>query len=196
MTSPNPQDVTDSLVIAEYSDEWPHWYSLIYSYLWPAVREWSTAIEHVGSTSVAGLAARPIIDVDIFVKDDELHDYQIKIVESLGYSYHGERGFYGRHALSQNNSLPSHNLYLCIRGHSATENHLFFRDYLRDNPEKVAEYSRIKKDLVAAHKHDVQTYLRNKTEFISECLHKAAMDEMLIQEIVSINLARTGNGFI
>lgn len=81
--------------------------------LWPAVQDVATAIEHVGSTSVPGLAAKPIIDIDIVIPPQQTIQSMITRLEPLGYTHLGLLGIVGRDAFRQENDLPKHNLYVC-----------------------------------------------------------------------------------
>lgn len=178
------------LHILGYSHGWKSDFKAIRDYLIKHVSTWPASIEHVGSTAIPGLASRPIIDIDIIVSHDHVSNTEIKLIESLGYNYKGEKGISGRHAFGQLNSLPKHHLYLCILGSEGLKNHLLFRDYLLSHPEKVTEYSALKKQLSIMHPYDRQSYIRGKTRFIVQCLREAGLCDQYIRQIEQVNYAR------
>ncbi len=103
-------------------------------------------IQHVGSTSVEGLAAKPIIDIDIVIKNDSsLLDSITHILNDLGYICLGDTGIIGRFAFLQAiNTVPDtgiiwndHNLYVCYEDSIGLKNHIEFRNYLRKNPNEI-----------------------------------------------------------
>src|SRR5579859_1543910 len=113
-----------------------------------------TGIKKVGSTSIPGIKAKPVIDIDIIVeKPERLRDVILQL-EGLGYIHAGDLGIEGREAFSRTSSevpvshprreWPPHHLYVCRQGIESLQNHLLLRDYLRNHPEKAREYSALK----------------------------------------------------
>lgn len=141
------------------------------------------SIEHVGSTSIVGLSAKPIIDLDIIIKDEkDKLEQVIKILEKLGYNHVGDLGIIGREAFKRKSSkVPfvesksdwlEHHLYVCKKDSVSLLNHLKFRDYLRNNTKAKKEYSEIKKNLAEKFPYDIDSYIDGKTSFILEILKK------------------------
>jgi GrpB-like predicted nucleotidyltransferase (UPF0157 family) len=112
-------------------------------------------IQHVGSTSIPGLLAKPIIDIDIIIENKDLITVLERRLEKIGYISKGEQGIAGRFAFRQTsdfapltatkNKWPSHHLYVCYADSLALKNHIMFRDILRKNKELLVEYSNLKR---------------------------------------------------
>jgi GrpB-like predicted nucleotidyltransferase (UPF0157 family) len=108
------------------------------------------SIEHVGSTSIPHLAAKPILDIDVVATQEQLQ----AILEALQRPdlqliYMGELGIANRHAFRAPQKLPLRNLYVCIEGSAALRNHLAVRDLLRSDAGLRREYGVLKSELAA-----------------------------------------------
>lgn len=103
-------------------------------------------IEHVGSTSVEGLAAKPIIDIDVVISDNLKLNSVIKALFKIGYYHEGNLGIEGREAFGYEGKthLLTHHLYVCPQNSKELRRHIFFRDYLKDHPSAKLDYSKIK----------------------------------------------------
>jgi GrpB-like predicted nucleotidyltransferase (UPF0157 family) len=137
---------------------------------------------------VVGLKAKPILDIDIIItKEEEVLKKVIKKLRLLGYKHVGNLGITGREAFKRiNEKTPNfgtekewfkHHLYVCMEGSIGLMNHLNFRNYLREHPQKIAEYSRLKQDLAEKFSYDMDAYIDGKTDFIIDILHKTGMKE-------------------
>jgi GrpB-like predicted nucleotidyltransferase (UPF0157 family) len=125
----------------------------------------AVAIEHVGSTSVPGLSAKPIVDVLIGLRQLALTDAQIEAMGGLGYEYLGDHGLPGR--LFFKKEPRTHHVHVVEHGGPHWERQLVFRDALRSDPEERRRYDAFKRRLAAeGHPRDVYTEL--KTPFIRE----------------------------
>jgi len=139
------------------------------------------AIEHVGSTSVPGLAAKPVIDVDIIVAREHLTD-AIAAMELAGFRSLGERGIADRWALDAPSELPltntstntSTNTYVVVDGSLAMRNHLGVREVLRSDSALRDEYASLKRS-IAAHVDDIDTYIEAKSALLSTVLERAGL---------------------
>lgn len=139
------------------------------------------AIEHVGSTSVQGLAAKPILDVDIVIENYDVFPHVIQGLENIGYFPQEEWSFEGREAFGRNDIYTpwdgnstywmEHYLYVFNKDSVELAKHLAFRDYLSSNPQVVMEYENLKRKLANTVK-DRTFYTLSKTEFISNILEK------------------------
>lgn len=125
-------------------------------------------IEHVGSTSVNGLAAKPIIDIDIVIKDYSVFEEVVKRLSTIGYIYEGDLGIKDRHAFMYEGKthLQEHHIYVCPEYSNELHKHTAFRDYLRSHPKTVQEYGEIKMEAAELYPHDIEKYLKHKTPFI------------------------------
>ena len=126
------------------------------------------AIEHVGSTTVPGLSAKPIIDIDVVIRDDSQLSAAIAALATIGYRHEGDLGIPGREAFKYdgNARLPRHHLYVCPQDSPELRRHLAFRDYLRAHPGAAAEYSRVKEAGAALYPDDIDRYIEHKSPFI------------------------------
>jgi GrpB-like predicted nucleotidyltransferase (UPF0157 family) len=156
-----------------------------------------TGVEHVGSTAVPGLAAKPVIDLDLIIRDKSRFEEIKVILGKRGYLHVGELGIPGREAFkrsseytplnAENQVWPAHHLYVCLQDSVSLNNHLLFRDYLRANPETAAEYGRLKIKLAEIYPYDIDRYVDGKTDFIIAVLEKTGFDKMLLNDISGQN---------
>lgn len=156
--------------ISDYDPKWPDQFQSLYNSLWPSVNDIAIAIEHVGSTSVPSLAAKPIIDLDIVIATRKSLPAIVERLSHLGYKHLGNLGIENREAFSRPERNPAHNLYVCIQDGPALRNHLALRDHLRANPTDVARYSVLKRKLAQQYADDIDSYVEGKTEFIVSIL--------------------------
>ncbi|MFN0096331.1 MAG: GrpB family protein [Dehalococcoidia bacterium] len=153
--------------VVTYDPAWPGWFEAIRNRVAPALEGAALAIEHVGSTSVPGLAAKPIIDIDVVVRDDDgAVAAAVAALATLGYVHRGDLGIPGREAFFAPAGTLAHHLYVCREGHASLRNHLVLRDYLRGHPKAAAAYGALKRRLAAAHRDDVESYIAGKAPFI------------------------------
>jgi len=142
---------TMPITVVPYNPSWPHEFDKIKSELEEALDGVPfVSIEHVGSTSIPHLAAKPILDIDVVATRDQLHS----VVEALRRPdlqliYMGELGIADRHAFRAPQKVPVRNLYVCIEGSAALRNHLAMRDLLRSDEGLRREYGALKADLAA-----------------------------------------------
>ncbi len=146
------------IVVVDYDPGWAETFERLRSQIWPVVADIATAAEHVGSTSVPGLAAKPIVDIDLVVPTAADVPAAIARLATLGYVHSGNLGVEGREAFRSPGSMPRHHLYLCPRDSLALANHLAVRNHLREHPEVAREYGDLKKRLAAQYPHDIDAY--------------------------------------
>lgn len=158
--------------IASYSAAWAMLFAQEKQRLQAAIGEHTLAIEHVGSTSVPGLAAKPIIDIAVAVADLRAVADCVAPLAKLGYNYKGEYGLAGRHYFNKGNPR-THHLHMVTRASDHWRNHLLFRDYLRQHPEIVAQYASLKQSLATQFKADIEQYTCSKAPFITRVLEAA-----------------------
>jgi GrpB-like predicted nucleotidyltransferase (UPF0157 family) len=123
------------------------------------------SVEHVGSTAVPGLPAKPIIDIDIIVPSSWVKAATTSL-EKLGYLAQGENGITGRFAFTAPDTKPPRNVYVCVAGGLAVRNHLALRDLLRSSEEARDVYTRAKEQLASDPDIDVLTYASRKSETV------------------------------
>ena len=185
------------IIIEDHSPEWAMTFQKLKSIYLQHLGDLIRDIQHIGSTSVPGLAAKPVIDIDLIIEDRSFFESIKTILVKLSYEYVGDLGIKDREAFKRTSSgtprdgsmreWPAHNLYVCINGSIALRNHLALRDFLREDPEKAGEYGKLKKRLVADNPFDIDVYIKNKTPFILEILNTAGFDESALEEIRKTN---------
>ena len=161
--------VTKHVVVEPYDEGWKQNFIDIKAELQDALGELALRIEHVGSTSVPGLSAKPIIDIDIVIKDYSVFDEVVSALGKIGYRHEGNLGIVGREAFKYDGKehLKRHHLYVCSEDSPELKRHIAFRDYLRSNSKDVREYSRIKEEGAALYPYDIEKYIAHKSPFIT-----------------------------
>ncbi len=129
----------------------------------------NTDIEHIGSTSVPGLIAKPVIDILIGLDDFSHADGRVPGIVSLGYRYipdYEDEMPYRRFFTRDTEGERSHHIHMVQRGGEFWERHLLFRDYLREHSPAAREYAHLKAGLAARDWKDMNEYAMAKTDFI------------------------------
>ncbi len=129
-------------------------------------------IEHIGSTAVPGLDAKPIIDMAMMIPSLSRLPLWIKRLEKTGYTYKGEYRLSGRHFFTRGSPV-THHLHLVTKGSEHWTNWILFRDYLRQHPEEAEKYNQLKKALAQKYPHNREAYTKAKTPLVSRLLAKA-----------------------
>jgi GrpB-like predicted nucleotidyltransferase (UPF0157 family) len=167
--------VTTEITVSSYDPAWPRWFERVCDKVWPAVSDIAVRIDHVGSTSVPGLAAKPIVDMDIVVASDEDVQPVIERLASIGYRWRGDLGVQGRQAFKpiEEDRLPRHHLYLVVDGSKAHLDHVLLRDLLREDPDARRRYAALKRSNVTAAAGDMDVYIAAKASLVTELLTRA-----------------------
>lgn len=158
------------VVVEQYNEEWAADFHAIRAELTDALGNLALRIEHIGSTSVRGLSSKPIIDIDVVIRDVSLLEDVIEALGKAGYRHEGDLGIKGREAFKYDGKehLRKHHLYVCAENSSELNRHIKFRDYLRSHSEAVVEYSRIKEKGAALFPDDMEKYIEYKSPFIEK----------------------------
>jgi GrpB-like predicted nucleotidyltransferase (UPF0157 family) len=157
--------VPDPIVIVDYDPEWPRAFKAIRDRAAAAVGEVAVAIEHVGSTAVPGLAAKPVIDLVVVVEPEDVQRAVERLV-AIGYVHRGNLGVEGREAFSAPEDDPRHHLYVSPTDSEELRAQLAFRDRLRRDRALAAEYVALKRDLAVTFRDDRPGYTEAKTDFV------------------------------
>lgn len=181
--------MTEPIIIEEYDPQWPKSFETIRLRIAPVLVKFAAAIEHVGSTAVPGLAAKPIIDIDVLLRSDKDLVAVIKKLAALGYQHKGTLGVAGRDAFRAPGHDIRHHLYVCEPNGGEFLRHIAFRDYLRHHPKEADDYAILKRSLSGKFSIDRATYTQAKTEFVEEILRRARIE---IPELFS-RAQRTNN---
>lgn len=161
-----------TVVVVDYDPAWPKLFERLRDRVAAALGPMVIAIEHVGSTSIPNMPAKPIIDMDVVVSPENV-SAAMAAIEGLGYRHEGNLGIHGRDAFRWCADFPDHHLYLCPEGSPALRRHILFRDYLRTNPESACAYAARKRELAAIHHADRSKYQDAKAGFIDAIFAKA-----------------------
>ena len=156
------------VVVVPYDEAWARAFEAVREELQAALGELAVRIEHVGSTSVPGLSAKPIIDIDVVIHDTSLLPDAVSALAGIGYIHEGDGGIPGREMFKYTGKehLQKHHLYVCAEDSAELKRHTAFRDYLRSHPEAVREYSRVKEEGAALYPFDIDSYIGHKSPFI------------------------------
>ena len=158
------------VIVVPYNEQWKTDFEIIKQKLLLAVKDIIISIEHIGSTSVEGLSAKPIIDIDIVIKDYSVFDNIVEKLASLGYIHEGNLGIKDREAFDYqgNEDLPKHHLYVCPKFSKELHRHIAFRDFLKNNPEAVLKYSKVKEESAKLFPDSIDDYIAYKSPCIEE----------------------------
>ncbi len=187
------------VVIEPYNPDWAKTFAGLKSIYQKHLIGLIIEVEHVGSTAVVGLVAKPVIDIDIIIDSRAKLPAVIERLLQLGYNHAGDLGITDREAFKRVSDLsptdgslriwPKHNLYVCPIESVSLKNHLQLRDFLRANPERAKEYGELKKQLAAKYPNDMDRYVEGKTAFIIEILKTFGFNQSELQNITLQNKA-------
>ena len=164
---------TDPVIVADYDPLWEQTFAILRDRLAARLGDLAVAIEHVGSTAVPGLAAKPIVDIDVVLRTETDLPAAAVALAKLGYEFIGDLGIAGREAFRAPAGDPQHNLYVCAAGAIELQRHLTFRDALRADPALANEYAELKRELAERYRDDRDTYTEGKTPFVTRVLMNA-----------------------
>lgn len=173
----NHSHTSPGVVIADYSRRWPRLFEQERDRLADVFADVAVRIEHIGSTSVPGLAAKPIIDILLGAPSLSAIEARIAGVEALGYEYvpEFEVDLPDRRYFRRPRTLPRrYHLHATVTGGHFWRRHICFRDRLRDDPAIAARYEGLKRRLAELHRYDVGAYTDGKTEFIERVIAEGA----------------------
>ncbi|MEL7532335.1 MAG: GrpB family protein [Bacteroidota bacterium] len=130
-------------------------------------------IEHIGSTAIPSIVAKPVIDMAISLVHLEDGLACVAALEDLGYLYKGENGIQGRHYFRTHAEIVKFHIHMFAEGNAKLRDHLLFRDYLIAHAVEAKAYNDLKIKLSQQFASDRAAYTANKNDFISEILDKA-----------------------
>ncbi|MBR6772412.1 MAG: GrpB family protein [Clostridia bacterium] len=162
------------VTVVPYDENWKRDFERIKNHIMPVADGLILRIEHVGSTSVEGLCAKPIIDIDAVIKDYSVFDALVKKLSEIGYVHEGNLGIKDREAFDYRGDtvLPKHHLYVCPVFSAELRRHVSFRDYLRENREDMVRYSRVKEEGARMFPDSIEGYIAHKSPCIEEIYEK------------------------
>jgi GrpB-like predicted nucleotidyltransferase (UPF0157 family) len=166
-------NVIREIEVVPYSTEWKSEFEKIKIMLNSFIGDLIIKIEHVGSTSVEGLFAKPILDIDVVISNNDKLPDIIKRLAKEGYKYKGNLDVEGREVFCRTfkDDFMKYNLYVCPKNGKGYLEHIAFRDYLRANETARYEYGALKCKLAETYRFDIDSYWKAKTNFIRDILN-------------------------
>lgn len=161
-----------TVTLCPHREEWHRLFDEEKSRILNAIGEYVITIEHVGSTAICGIAAKPILDIMAGIPMFKDGDKCISALNKLGYEYKGENGVPGRHFFGKG-SPRTHHLHMVAADSVFWKHHLLFRDYLITNRQVAEEYNNLKLDLAARFPQDREAYTNGKESFVMRVLREA-----------------------
>ncbi len=168
------------ILVVEYDPQWPLEFDRLKKVISHTLGELAEGIEHVGSTAVPGLAAKPILDVDVIIRSRKQLPTVVSKLAGLGYVHVGDLGIAGREAFERlgpdapragtGRLWMEHHLYVCARNSRELSRHLRFRDHLIQNPQVRDEYAALKRALALQFRNEREAYTEAKTSFVEDVL--------------------------
>jgi GrpB-like predicted nucleotidyltransferase (UPF0157 family) len=165
--------MADPVIVVEYDPAWAEWFLFLQRRIAGALGNLAGAIEHVGSTGVPGLPAKPIIDIDVLLAMETHFEAVTSRLAELGYVHQGNLGIPGREAFAAPVPDVPHHLYVCPPQSRAFQEHLAFRDHLRTHPGDAKAYADLKKSLALQFRDDRSAYSSGKSAFVGAIIHRA-----------------------
>ncbi|WP_026883509.1 GrpB family protein [Clostridium akagii] len=172
---------TKNVIVLSHDSSWSHEFEKIKVHLEKTLKNIIIGIEHVGSTSIEGLAAKPIIDLDIIIESYDNFEEVKSRLEDLGYYYEGDLGIKNRQAFAydekQKNMFMTHHLYVCPKYSEELKRHIAFRNYMKIHKEDVAKYSKVKLQAAKLYPTDIDSYVEYKNSCIIEIYKKIGLEK-------------------
>lgn len=179
-----------AIIVVDWSPDWPTQFELVAAVLRSALADIpSAAVEHVGSTSVPGLAAKPVIDIDVIVDRGSI-PAAISALEEVGYRNRGDLGIANRTAMLAPDQNPARHVYVCVAGSLGVRNHLAVRDVLRRRPDLRDDYSAVKRALVLDGALSPDKYTAAKSDVLQRILAETDLSPLELAEIAEANRPR------
>jgi GrpB-like predicted nucleotidyltransferase (UPF0157 family) len=154
--------------VVDYDPNWKNIFETEKVALAKAIGSNAVKIEHIGSTSVVGLSAKPVIDILIEVTNLTNLDSANKSIVALGYIVKGENGISGRRYFQKGGNQRSHHVHAFQTSDLHLLRHIAFKEYLIAHPIIAAEYDKIKKEAVSKSDNDINIYMTLKNSFIQK----------------------------
>ena len=170
---------TAKIIVLPYDEAWVSAFEDIKAEIKNALGDLIIGIEHVGSTSVAGMSAKPCIDIDVIIKDYSVFDAVRDKLATIGYIHEGDLGIKGREAFQYSDKphLMAHHLYVCPQDSEELYRHMTFRDFLRGNDAAAKKYSLVKETAAKLFPNDINQYIEYKTPCIEELYRQCGLKQ-------------------
>lgn len=159
-----------------YNSEWPLLFQKEAEIIKNILKDNCIGIEHIGSTSIIGLSAKPIIDIMVIVKN--ISNLDKGLMEDINYKFMGEYGIPFRQYFQKGESIRTHHVHIYEKDNPEIERHIKFRDWMRNNPRDAEEYNTLKKSLAKKFPNDIFSYCAGKEVFIKEIERKTKFNKI------------------
>ena len=168
---------TKKVIVLPYDSAWKQAFGDIKAEIREVLNSLIIGIEHVGSTSVEGMSAKPCIDIDVIIKDYSVFDSVVKNLSDIGYIHEGDLGIKDREAFkySGKEHLMNHHLYVCPEYSEELKRHITFRNFLRSNTDAVKKYSQVKEIASKLYPYDIDKYIEYKSPCIEELYRQCGL---------------------
>ncbi len=162
--------------VIEYDPQWPVLFELEAERVKQALGCNCITVHHIGSTSIPGLSAKPIIDMLPVVRDIQEVDKATKAMECLGYEAKGEYGMAFRRYFQKGGNVRTHHVHVYEEGDPEISRYLKFRDWMRSHPADAENYAKLKVELAEKFPHDILQYCNGKDAFVASIDAKDGFD--------------------
>jgi GrpB-like predicted nucleotidyltransferase (UPF0157 family) len=156
-----------------YDPIWESEFKRVETYLFDLLKDNIIAIEHIGSTSVIGCSAKPILDIDLVIENQTDFDSVKMILESVGYAHRGDQGIEGREVFKRmfEDDFMAYHLYCCQKNSLELLRHLSLKTYLGEHPNVRDEYGLLKMRLAEEFPEQILDYMDGKDDFVKQMLY-------------------------
>ena len=166
-------EIDEPVFLEKYTPQWAARFRAERARVRAALQGFGVQVEHIGSTAVAGMTAKPIVDILCGVGSYPPSDALTEAVTRLGYECHGECGVCGRVYFTRRSGAERFNLHICLFEGQIWNDNLLLRDHLRTHPEQAAAYSALKETIVSRGEIRLIEYSAQKGDLISSMLRAA-----------------------
>jgi GrpB-like predicted nucleotidyltransferase (UPF0157 family) len=160
--------------IVPYDETWPAHFREIADDLDALLGDRVLDIQHIGSTSIPGMAAKPLIDIDVIMPTAADVIDACPLMEAAGYEPRGNRYDADIFAFMRRTATPRQRIYLCPEGHDTHHRRILFRDYLRTHPQAASDYQALKLKLAEDFEYDGDGYTAAKAAFVNDIVARAS----------------------
>ncbi len=166
--------MVDPIIVVPYDPTWPHFFARIGQQLRTALNQLAVRIDHIGSTAVPNLAAKPVIDIQISLAALEPITAYRSAIESLGFIWRADNPDLTKRYFREAPGRRRTHIHVRRAGSWSAQFALLFRDYLRTHPDDVEQYATLKQHLAQQYRHDRNMYVEAKGPFIWTVMQRAS----------------------
>ena len=169
---------TKKVMVLPYDSGWASAFEAVKEEIEEALGDLIIGVEHVGSTSVRGMSAKPCIDLDVVIRDRSLFGAVVEKLAAVGYIHEGDLGIRDREAFRYSGKphLMTHHLYVCPQGSEELRRHMVFRDFLRSDPDAARTYSQVKETAAELFPENIDKYMEYKSACIRELYGRCGLE--------------------